>query len=347
MNEQLEKIAQNLVAPGKGILAADESNKSCEKRFVAVNVECTETTRQQYRQLLITAPGAENILSGVIFYEETFNQSTDLGQLFREFLANKDISPGIKVDKGLIELPGFPKEKITQGLDGLPERVKDFADQGAKFAKWRAVITIDEGTPTTEAMIANSFVLARYARICQDVGIVPIVEPEVLYDGKHTIEKCEEVISHTYNHLFQAMKALRVHLPGAILKTSMVLPGKDSGIKMNHDDVANRTVRALHAHVPHDLGGVVFLSGGQTSNDAFINLNRIIRLGPHPWGMTFSYSRALQDPVLKAWAANRNDVQTAQSIFMRQLNFASAASKGILSEAQLLEDNFVSHSQDL
>lgn len=347
MNEKLHEVALSLVATGKGLLAADESNASCEKRFKAVNVECTEATRQEYRQLLITATGAENILSGVILFEETFNQSTSQGQLFREYLEQKGVKPGIKVDKGLIDLPGFPMEKLTQGLDGLPERMTAFAAQGAKFAKWRSVITVIDDKPSEACVIANAFVLARYARICQDAGIVPIVEPEVLYDGNHTIERCEGVVNYTYDRLFEAMKALRVDLSGAILKTSMVLPGKDSGITMDHDDVAKRTVRALHEHVPEELGGVVFLSGGQTSNDAFINLNRIAKLGPHPWGVTFSYSRALQDPVLKVWAANRSDISSAQSIFLRQLNFASAASKGTLNEQQLKDDSFVSHSQDL
>lgn len=347
MNQDLKSIANSLVVSGKGLLAADESNASCEKRFKAVNVECTEESRRQYRQLLIRAPGAESILSGVILYEETFNQSTDDGVLFREFLQKMEITPGIKVDKGLIDLPGFPKEKITQGLDGLPERMTDFSSQGAKFAKWRAVVTIDDGLPTQEAIISNAFVLARYARICQDAGIVPIVEPEVLYDGNHTIEDCEKAVTTTYDALFKAMNSLKVDIPGTILKTSMVLPGKDSGVTMDHDDVAARTVKSLHEHVPHDLGGVVFLSGGQSSTDAFINLNRIAKLGPHPWGVTFSYSRALQDPVLKAWALKQDDIQTAQSIFLRQLNFASAASKGQLNEGQLTGDNFVSHSQDL
>ena len=344
---KLKEIALSIVASGKGLLAADESNASCEKRFKAVNIECTEATRREYRQLLVTAVGVEEILSGVILYEETFGQSTDKGQLFRDYLTQENVLPGIKVDKGLIDLPGFPLEKLTQGLDGLPERMAAFAQQGAKFAKWRSVITIHENLPSEECIIANTFVLARYARICQDAGIVPIIEPEVLYDGNRNIERCENVVSYTYDRLFEALKALRVYLPGAILKTSMVLPGKDSGITMDHDDVANRTVRALHEHVPKELGGVVFLSGGQTSNDAFINLNRIVKLGNHPWGLTFSYSRALQDPVLKAWAADRKDVQTAQSIFLRQLNFAKAASKGTLIESQLTEDKFVSHSQDL
>jgi fructose-bisphosphate aldolase class I len=201
--------------------------------------------------------------------------------------------------------------------------------------------------PTYECIGANTFVLARYARICQDAGVVPIIEPEVLYDGAHTIQQCESALINTFDTLFQTMETFRVHLPGAILKTSMVLPGKDSKILMDHDDVAKRTCRVLHEHVPKELGGVVFLSGGQTPNDAFINLNRIVKIGGHPWGITFSYSRALQDQVLKTWAANQQMVDHVQSVYMRQLAFAAAASKGELNEAELGGGSFVSGSQDL
>lgn len=349
--EKLEQTAKAMVAPGKGLLAADESSASCQKRFEAVGVECTEQTRREYRELLLTAPGAEEFLSGVIMFDETFWQSTASGQVFREYLKSHNILPGIKVDKGLVDLPGFADEKVSQGLDDLPERMATYAGAGGRFAKWRSVITIGDGIPTDECIGANTFVLARYARICQDVGIVPIVEPEVLFDGNHTAEQCEQVMAHTFDILFQTMRAFRVHLPGAILKTSMVLPGKDSGVPIDHDDVAERTVRVFQAHVPHELGGIVFLSGGQTSGDAFADLNHIIhriaQKGPHPWGITFSYSRALQDPVLKLWAKNRNAKQEVQALFLHQLQLASAASRGQLDETQLVDNNFVSHSQDL
>lgn len=345
--ERLEEIVKSMLAPGKGLLAADESNASCEKRFDSVGVPCTESTRREYRELLLTTPNAEQYMSGVILFDETFWQTTSHGQVFREYLKNHQVAPGIKVDKGLVDLPGFDGEKVTQGLDGLPERMVTYAAAGAKFAKWRAVITIGEGIPTDECIGANTLSLARYARICQDAGIVPIVEPEVLFDGDHSIERCEEVMAHTFDILFNTMRAFRVHLPGAILKSSMVLPGKNSGLEINHDDVAERTVRVLHDHVPHELGGVVFLSGGQKPTDAFINLNRIAQRGPHPWPVTFSYSRALQDPVLKAWAEDRKDVATAQELFAEQLALASAANKGELDESRLDTDNFVSHSQDL
>ena len=344
---KLETVAKNLVARGKGILAADESENSCKKRFDSVGVECTEETRREYRGLLFTTPNAHDYMSGVIFFDETFWQKTDEGQPFPDYLREHGVIPGIKVDKGLIDLPGFPGEKLTQGLDGLPERMVKYAEAGAQFAKWRAVITIGDGIPTDECINANAFVLARYARICQDANIVPIVEPEVLFDGNHTIEQCEQVTVKTYDALFQAMRALRVHMPGAILKTGMILPGKDSGTPIDHEDVANRTVKALHEHVPHELGGVVFLSGGQTSNDAFINLNRIAQKGPHPWGITFSYSRAIQDPVLKMWAKERTNREGIQNLFHRQLELVGAASKGELDESQLHADNFVSHAQDL
>jgi fructose-bisphosphate aldolase, class I len=345
--EALEKIVKDLLAVGKGLLAADESNASCEKRFDSVGVPCTENTRREYRELLLTTPNAEQYMSGVILFDETFWQTTSHGQVFREYLRNHQVAPGIKVDKGLVDLPGFDNEKVTQGLDGLPERMVAYAAAGGKFAKWRAVITIGDGIPTDECIGANTLSLARYARICQDAGIVPIVEPEILFDGQHSIERCEEVMAHTLDILFNTMRAFRVHLPGAILKTSMVLPGKNSGTAINHDDVSERTVRVLHEHVPHELGGVVFLSGGQKPTDAFINLNRMVKRGPHPWPMTFSYSRALQDPVLKAWAENRKDILTAQELFAQQLALASDASKGELDESQLDADNFVSHSQDL
>jgi len=345
--DKLARIAKSLVAPGKGLLAADESSTSCAKRFEAVGVPCTEETRREYRQLLLTTPGAEEMLSGVILFDETFWQSTDHGQIFREYLKNHGVAPGIKVDKGLVDLPGFPGEKVTQGLDGLPERMVTYAGAGAQFAKWRAVITIDDGIPTDECIGANVYTLARYARICQEAGIVPIVEPEIIFDGKHSAEDCEAAMARTFDILFQTMRSFRVYMPGAILKTSMVLPGKDSGTPINHDDVAERTVRVFQEHVPDDLGGIVFLSGGQTSNDAFMNLNRIAQRGLGTWGITFSYSRALQDPVLKAWAKDRKAIHDIQELFYRQLQRASAASRGELDENTLNDDTAASHSQDM
>lgn len=345
--EELVKIAHQLVSGGKGLLAADESDTSCKKRFDSVGVECTEETRREYRGLMLTTPGASDFMSGVILFDETFWQKTNDGQSFPEYLQEHGVVPGIKVDKGLIDFPGFTGEKLTQGLDGLSERMEQYYASGARFAKWRGVIAIGDGIPTDECISSNAFILARYARICQDAGIVPIVEPEVLFDGNHTIEQCEQVVSKTYQILFEMMESLRVSMPGAILKTSMILPGKDSGVAIDHEDVATRTVRALHTYVPHTLGGVVFLSGGQTSTDAFINLNRIVKKGPHPWGVTFSYSRAIQDPVLKLWAKERGNTQAIQDLFHKQLELVSSAAKGELDESHLQADNFVSHAQDL
>ncbi len=347
MNEQLlTSTAKHLVSAGKGVLAADESSVSCQKRFEAVGVACTEETRRVYRELLVTTPEARGILSGVIFYDETFWQSTSDGKLLREYCAENRILPGIKVDEGLVDLPGFPGEKLTKGLDSLPERMAKYRDAGAKFAKWRAVIAIGPGIPTDNLIGANTFILARYARICQEYDIVPMVEPEVLFDGTHTIEECEAVIVRVYKMLFSFMKEYKVYMPGAILKTSMVIPGKDSGKEMLPEDVATRTVRALHDHVPHNLGGVVFLSGGQTPTQAFLNLNAIAQKAPHPWGVTFSFSRALQDPVLKHWAAHQDDHKGSMEVFAHQLKIAVDAREGKLNTADLGGD-FVSQSQDL
>lgn len=347
MNEQLlEATAKYLVSSGRGILAADESPASSDKRFAAVGVDGTEENRRVYRQLLFRTPEAVDALSGVILQDETFWQLTDEGKPFRELLAEAGIFPGIKVDEGLIDFPGFPGEKLTKGLDALPSRMEKYRDAGAKFAKWRAVITIGKDMPQEECIAANAFILARYARICQDYDIVPIVEPEVLFDGTHTAKRCEEVMNHVYEALVLALRTYRVYLSGAILKSSMVLPGKESGEPVLPDDVSERTVRALHTYIPAEMGGVVFLSGGQTPSQAFLNLNAIAQKGPHPWGLTFSYSRGLQDPVLKYWSEHRDDIAGAKTLFARQLKVAVDASLGKLN-AEELGGDFVSGSQDL
>ncbi len=342
---QIETVARSLLAKGKGILAADESNATCNKRFASVFITEDEEHRRTFREILLTTKEASEIVSGVIFYDETFWQKTSEGEDFRSFCSRNNILPGIKVDEGLIDLPGFDGEKLTKGLDTLPERLNKYREAGATFAKWRAVIVIGENTPTDAAIAANVFVLARYARICQEADIVPIVEPEILFDGKHTADQCEVVTAHVYDTLFAALRTFRVHLPGMILKTGMVLPGKESGFPVDPIDVAERTGRVLRMHVPHEIAGVVFLSGGQTPKQAFSNLNKIAQKGPFPWNVTFSYSRALQDPVLKYWAAQQNDMLGAKQVFGRQLKIAQAASLGTLGEHDLGED-FVSHSQD-
>lgn len=342
---ELETTVRELVAKGKGILAADESNATCNKRFAAVLVQEDEAHRMAFRELLLKTKESAEIVSGVIFYDETFWQIGSDGVLLREFCIKNGIIPGIKVDEGLIDLPGFPNEKLTKGLDTLPERLQKYAEGGARFAKWRAVISISDNTPTDACIAANVFILARYARICQEAGIVPIVEPEVLFDGKHTLDHCEIVMAHVYDTLFSALATYRVHLPGMILKTGMILPGKESGFPIDSDDVAERTARTLRTHVPHEVGGVVFLSGGQTPKQAFQNLNAIAKKAPFPWNVTFSYSRALQDPVLKYWAAHQIDIEGAKQVFAHQLKVAQAASLGVLSDAEFGED-YVSHSQD-
>lgn len=339
MNERLlEATARALVAPGKGILAADESTRSINQRFAAVGIEQTEENHRQYRQILITTPAAHDALSGVIFYDETFWENADDGKPLRTYCVECETLSGIKLDEGFIDLPGFPGEKISKGLDALPERIPKYRGAGAKFAKWRSIFGIGvtaEGAriPTEECINANAFVLARYARICQEYDMVPVVEPEVLFDGTHTAKECEDVLARVLDGLFVSLRAYRAHLPGVILKTSMVLPGKDSGIAIDAEDVAERTVRVLREYAPEDLGGVVFLSGGQSSADAFKNLNAIAKRGPHPWGVTFSYSRALQEPVLKYWAAHRDDSDGAEAIFTSQLRRAVLAREGKLESA--------------
>ncbi len=342
---QLETIARALVAKGKGILAADESNVTANKRLATVFIPQDEEHRRKFRDILLTTKESSEIVSGVIFYDETFWQSTTFGEPFRVYCEKNNILPGIKVDEGLINLPGFPGEYITRGLDTLPERIQKYADAGARFAKWRAVISLSGQTPTDACVAANAFILARYARICQEAGIVPIVEPEVLFDGTHTSDMCEVVTAHVYDTVFAALRTFRVHLPGMILKTGMILPGKESGLPVDPIEVAERTTRTLRTHVPHEVGGVVFLSGGQTPKQAFENLNEIAKRGPHPWGLTFSYSRALQDPVLKHWAIHQGDIEGAKSVFGHQLKAAQAASLGTLSIAAH-GDDFVSHGQD-
>ena len=342
----LESTAHLLVAPGRGILAADESAGTCEKRFAAVGIESSEENRRQYREILVTAPATKTALSGIIFYEETFWQKTNGGVLFTDSLVQRGILPGIKLDLGLQDLQGFLGEKTSVGLDTLVQRIEPFVKAGAMFAKWRSVISIGAEMPSSACIEANCFILARYARICQDFGLVPIVEPEVLFDGSHTLDRCAEVMRIVYDCLFATMDKYRVYFPGAILKTSMVLPGRDSGIPIDHDAVARATVQTLHNHVPWNLGGVVFLSGGQTPTDAFINLNRIAKIGGLPFGVTFSFSRGIQDQVIKTWAKNPGNPAEAEAVYTKMLALAVAARDGHLDEMSHLGD-FVSHSQDL
>ena len=299
--EQLESIAQAMVAPGKGIIAIDESNNTIKKRFDSVGVPNTEENRRAYREMLLTTPGLNQHISGAILYDETIRQSTKAGVPFTKLMLDAGILPGIKVDKGVSPLAGFPGELVTEGLDGLRERLAEYAKLGAKFAKWRAVITISGDSPSGTCIEANCHALARYAALCQEAGIVPMVEPEVLMDGTHDIDECFEVTEATLRSLFASLYEQNVFLEGTILKASMVLAGKDCEEQSDIDDVTDATIRCLKASVPASLPGIVFLSGGQSDELATAHLNAMNQQGPHPWPLSFSYGRAMQQAALKLW----------------------------------------------
>lgn len=327
--DTLTKTAHQMVARSKGLIAADESNASCEKRFQAVGTPCTPETRAAYRETLLAAPGIEEYVSGVILFDETFRQKTSSGQTFPEILAQKGILPGIKVDLGTEELALHPGEKITKGIDGLRERLAEYAAAGAKFAKWRAVITIGENIPSIACLHANAGTLARYAALCQEADIVPMVEPEVLIDGVHSIDQSEHVTQETLMYLFDEMQDQDVLMEGVILKSSMVIAGKDSGTVSAPEEVASHTLDILKKIVPVNLPGVVFLSGGQGDEQATANLNAMNKPGNAPWPLTFSYSRAIQNPVLKIWAADpANNVEKAREALLFRLKMNSLASTG-------------------
>ena len=300
----LVKTAQAMVAEGKGILAADESTGTCKKRFDAIGVECTEESRRQYREMLITTPGLGEHVSGVIFFDETLRQSTREGRSFVKVVQDEGILPGIKVDTGAHPLAGHPGEKVTEGLDGLRARLEEYASLGAKFAKWRAVITIGESIPTSACIEANCHALARYASLCQEAGLVPIVEPEVLMDGSHSLDECYEVSEATLRSLFNQMYEQNVLLEGAILKASMVVSGSEAEERAGVEEVATATVQFLLNSVPAALAGVVFLSGGQGNEEATAHLDAMNRLGNFPWPLSFSYGRALQAPAIATWGEN-------------------------------------------
>ena len=329
----LSKTAAAMVAKGRGILAADESSGTCEKRFKSVGVECTEPSRRAYRGLLFGTPGAEQFISGVILFDETIRQKTDGGVPFPEYLAKKGIVPGIKVDKGAKDLALCPGEKVTEGLDGLRERLAEYFRLGARFAKWRAVITIGEAIPTHACLYANAHALARYAALCQEASIVPIIEPEVLLDGGHTVERCEEVTEATLRATYAALAAHNVSFEHVILKASMVLSGKDCARQAGVAEVAERTVRVLKRTVPAAQPGVVFLSGGQSDIDATAHLNAMAALPGLPWPLTFSYSRALQNPALKAWRGQAGNVAAAQKAFYHRAHMNGLACQGKWTQA--------------
>lgn len=327
--DELEATIAKIIQPGKGIVAADESTPTITKRFKALGIESTEETRRAYRSLLFTTRGAGEFVAGVILFEETLGQKANDGTPLPEVLKRQGILPGIKVDKGTTPLPNSPGDLITQGLDGLAERLQGYKAQGVRFAKWREVYGVTDRNPTPLAVDANAEVLARYAAICQSEGIVPIVEPEVLIDGDHTIERCDEVSEAVLHAVFQALRRHNVLLEGVVLKPSMVLPGKEHPPKASPEAVAAATLKVLRYTVPAAVPTINFLSGGQSPEEATANLNAMNLMAPQgPWVLSFSYARALQDPAMKAWAGRSENINAAQQAFYRRLKMNSLARAG-------------------
>jgi fructose-bisphosphate aldolase class I len=333
-HDELQATIAKLVAPGKGILAADESMPTITKRFKALGIESTEETRRAYRSLLFTAPGANEYLAGIILFEETLGQNSDDGTPLTQALTQRGILTGIKVDKGTVPLPGAEGDLVTQGLDGLAERLQAYRAKGATFAKWREVYSISDRTPTALGIEANAEVLARYAAICQSEGIVPIVEPEVLIDGDHTLERCHEVSEAVLHAVFHALHRHRVSLECIVLKPSMVIPGKDRSPKASPGVVAAATLEVLRRTVPAAVPTINFLSGGQASAEATANLNAMNVPAPHsPWVLSFSFARALQDDAMRTWAGKRENLGAAQAAFCRRARMNSLARHGKWSAA--------------
>lgn len=332
MTEELKQTIKDMVIVGKGILAADESIKTATKRLASINVESTEETRRQYRNLILTAPGMENYICGVILFEETLKQKTDSGVLFPEHLAKLGIVPGIKVDQGLADLEGT-NEQFTKGLDGLGNRLEEYKKIGCRFTKWRAVYVISETTPSEAIIKKNAEDLAKYAKVCHQHGFIPIVEPEVTIDGNHSIEKCYEVTEKVQKAVFAALKEENVQLEFTILKPSMVISGKQAENRANVEEVARQTIKCLKTTVPKELPSINFLSGGQTPEESTANLNEMHKLGEElPWYVSFSYARALQGPALKAWQGKQENLQIGQEAFLKRAKLASLATKGEYSE---------------
>lgn len=328
-SHELAITARALVAPGKGILAADESHSTIEKRFRALGIDNTEENRRTYRQMLFTTPGITEFISGVILFDETIRQKADDSTPVPDLLSRCGILPGIKVDRGAKPLPGAPGEKITEGLDGLRERLAEYRSLGARFAKWRAVIAIGAGIPSRYCIDTNAHALARYAALCQEAGLLPIVEPEVLMDGDHTIDRCFDVTEATLHSAFHALQDQRVTLENVLLKPNMVLPGEDCPRRAGVAEVAEATVRCLLRAVPAAVPGVVFLSGGQTPELATAHLNAMNNLpGPRPWELSFSYARALQEPAMRAWGGEPRNIPAGQMAFHHRAKCASAARSG-------------------
>jgi len=328
-HSSLVDIANAMVQKGKGILAADESTPTCKKRFDSINVESTEENRNKYRNMLFTADGIENYISGVILFDETLRQSTMEGGVpFPDHLTKLGILPGIKVDKGAKQLANTGDEKITEGLDGLRDRLKEYYELGARFTKWRAVITIGENMPTPYCMSANAHALARYAALCQEQGLVPIVEPEILMDGTHTIDESYQLTTETLYNVFYELVSQGVELEGMVLKPNMVLSGYDCSEQASVEQVAEMTVDCFLNTVPAAVPGIAFLSGGQSDELATAHLNAMNQIDNIPWNLTFSYGRALQAPALKSWSGKDKNISSAQDAFMKRAKFNSLATKG-------------------
>ena len=331
--QSLDEIARAMVAEGKGILAADESGGTIAKRFKNIGTESNAESHRQYRNMLFTTEGIEKFISGVILFDETIRQSSPERTPFPELLCGKGIIPGIKVDMGLSDLSGYPGEKVTQGLDGLRERLAEYYELGARFAKWRAVITIGEGIPTPTCLDANAHALARYAALCQEANIVPIVEPEVLLDGDHNIDRCDQVTEATLARVFSALHEHRVRLESIILKPSMVVSGTDCPEQAGVEEVAARTVHCFLRSVPAAVPGIAFLSGGQTSEQATAHLNAMNAMFDSlPWELSFSYGRALQDIPLRVWAGYADNVPAAQRAFYHRAQCNGVARNGKYSQ---------------
>lgn len=333
-NHELEATMMQLVVPVKGILAADESNGTIAKRLSSVQVESTTENRRAYRELLFTTPHIHQFISGVILFEETLGQRAANGKLFPEVLADQGIVPGIKVDKGVINLPNSLDEKITQGLDGLSERLTTYKEMGARFAKWRAVLNISAQQPSCLAIYTNAEALAQYAAICQSQGIVPIVEPELLMDGDHSLERCAEVTEKTLHEVFHALYRHRVILECMILKPSMVIQGAEHQTKASVTTVAQNTLKVLRRTVPAAVPSINFLSGGQSPELATAHLNAMNNTKHLPWLLSFSYGRALQDPALKAWQGKPENVHAAQQALLKRAKLNAAACRGEYTEAE-------------
>jgi fructose-bisphosphate aldolase class I len=329
-SNDLTQIAEQMVAPGKGILAADESTGTCTKRFKALDIESTEETRRAYRDALLSTPGLEAYISGVILYDETIRQSSADGTPFPTLLKQKGILPGIKVDAGSKPLALAPGEQVTEGLDGLRHRIEEYVSMGARFAKWRAVIVIDEakGLPSDDAIACNAHALARYAALCQEGGLVPIVEPEVLMDGENDIEACFQATVRTQRQVFAELAAQRIDFEGMVLKPNMVIAGKQAPQQASAQEVAEQTLRCLYRTVPAAVPAIAFLSGGQSAAQAMEHLDLMNKMGPHPWQLTFSYGRALQQEALETWKGLRENVAQAQTVFTTRSKLTSAARTG-------------------